>query len=99
MQVWVAHQNPKNPNPLILAAVFLLFSTGYTIFRQANLQKLQFRTDSSKPIWGSTPKSLKTARGTPLLLSGWWGIARKVNYTGDLLIAYSFAFGNKVLVF
>jgi hypothetical protein len=26
-----------------------------------------------------------------LLVSGWWGIARKINYTGDLCLAYSFA--------
>ncbi len=31
-------------------------------------------------------KSLPTARGTKLLISGWWGIARHINYLGDLLM-------------
>lgn len=30
-------------------------------------------------------KFLQTKRGTKLLTSGWWGAARKINYTGELL--------------
>jgi len=33
---------------------------------------------------------IKTENGKNLLVSGWWGIARKVNYTGDLVLAYSY---------
>lgn len=29
---------------------------------------------------------LHTARGTKLLTSGWWGMARKINYTGDWMM-------------
>ena len=31
-------------------------------------------------------KFLQTKRGTKLLTSGWWGAARKINYTGELLL-------------
>ena len=41
--------------------------------------------------WGelSNPKYLQTKRGTKLLISGWWGVARHINYFGDLLMAWS----------
>jgi hypothetical protein len=29
---------------------------------------------------------LTTARGSRLLVSGWWGAARKINYTGRIYI-------------
>ena len=32
---------------------------------------------------------MKTKRGTKLLVSGWWGMARKINYTGDWLMGLS----------
>ena len=32
---------------------------------------------------------LTTKRGTRLITSGWWGAARKINYTGDWLITLS----------
>lgn len=31
-------------------------------------------------------KTLPTARGTKLIASGWWGVARHINYTGDWLM-------------
>ena len=34
-------------------------------------------------------KYIETARGTRLLTSGFWGMARKINYTGDWLMGLS----------
>lgn len=64
-----------------LAALHML---GYWIFRQANSTKDAFRRDPS-----SVPhvRFLETARGTKLMISGWWGWARKINYTGDWLMS------------
>lgn len=63
-----------------LAGLHLL---GYWIFRRANSTKDVFRRDP-----GSVPhvKFLETARGTKLMISGWWGWARKINYTGDWMM-------------
>jgi len=69
------------------AAIIALNMTGYAIFRGANIQKHKFRKDPTHPIFGKKPDYIQTARGTPLLVSGWWGISRHMNYLGDLLMA------------
>jgi protein-S-isoprenylcysteine O-methyltransferase Ste14 len=74
--------------PVVAAAALIVVNfAGYYVFRDANLQKLRFRRDPSRPIWGKTPVAMDTARGTKLLLSGWWGLARHANYFGDLTMA------------
>jgi protein-S-isoprenylcysteine O-methyltransferase Ste14 len=61
--------------------------TGYYLFRSANIQKHRFRRDPQTVIWGKPARSLRTAQGALLLTSGWWGVARHINYLGDLLMA------------
>ena len=70
---------------LALSVIVLLHICGYLIFRGANGQKDAFRRD---PEGDSVKhlKYLKTKRGTKLLTSGWWGMARKINYTGDYIM-------------
>jgi Delta14-sterol reductase len=79
-------------------ALVLLNVAGYAIFRGANLQKHHFRKDPTRPVWGRPPEYIKTARGTLLLTSGWWGIARHMNYLGDLMMGLAWClvcgFGN-----
>lgn len=58
---------------------------GFSIFRGANGQKDQFRRDPTHPSV-SHIKTIDTKRGTKLMVTGWWGLARKINYTGDLLM-------------
>jgi protein-S-isoprenylcysteine O-methyltransferase Ste14 len=55
---------------------------GYCIFRGANSQKNAFRQDPSQPSVRHL-KSMPTERGTRLIISGWWGMARHINYLGD----------------
>jgi hypothetical protein len=31
-------------------------------------------------------KTLPTARGTKLIISGWWGMSRHINYFGDWIM-------------
>jgi len=66
--------------------IVFLNLVGYAIFRDANLQKHRFRKDPTRPIWGRPPRYIRTARGSLLLVSGWWGVARHMNYFGDLLM-------------
>jgi Delta14-sterol reductase len=60
--------------------------TGYAILRLSNIQKHRFRKDPLSLVWGKKPDYLTTAQGSLLLTSGWWGIARHMNYFGDLLM-------------
>ena len=62
---------------------------GYGLFRSANLQKHRFRRDPAALVWGRRPDYITTANGNLLLVSGWWGMARHLNYLGDLVMGLS----------
>lgn len=71
-----------------LAAILGVQLLGYSIFRGANSQKDAFRRNPDHASV-SHLKFMKTKRGTKLLTSGWWGMARKINYTGDYIMGLS----------
>lgn len=68
------------------AALTAFDLAGYAIFRGANLQKHRFRKSPEHKIWGRPPEFIQTDRGTKLLISGFWGLARHSNYLGDLMM-------------
>jgi len=85
-----------------LCGLIALNMAGYYIFRTANLQKHRFRSNALRPIWGRRPEFIQTARGSKLLVSGWWGIARHANYLGDLMMGLAWCLtcgGARVLTF
>jgi len=64
----------------------LLFAFGFWLFRGANEQKHRFRLDPGASIWGRPAEAL----GGRLLVSGFWGIGRHLNYTGEICIYLAF---------
>jgi protein-S-isoprenylcysteine O-methyltransferase Ste14 len=78
--------HPHDLSAAHAVALVLLNLTGYAIFRGANLQKHRFRRSHEATIWGKPPEFIQTQRGTKLLVSGFWGIARHSNYLGDLMM-------------
>ncbi|MEC8023188.1 MAG: DUF1295 domain-containing protein [Myxococcota bacterium] len=65
---------------------------GLYIFRVVNLQKHTFRSDPENArIWGKPVEYISTARGSKLLVSGFWGWSRHFNYVGDILMAISWS--------
>ncbi len=78
--------------------IFLLGLLAIWFNYQVDQQKEAFRTrgKSEVLIWGRKPEyvpvSYKTADGkqrkSELLISGWWGVARKINYTFELSAAF-----------
>ena len=61
------------------------------MFRSANAQKWRFKQDPEAVIWGEKAEAV----GGRLLISGWWGIGRHLNYTGEIgvYLALTFATG------
>ena len=74
-------------SPAATAGIVALNLAGYVLFRASNIQKHRFRRDPEAPLWGGLRSIIRTTAGSLLLTSGWWGIARHVNYLGDLLMA------------
>jgi hypothetical protein len=73
-------------SPLAIGGILGVKALGYLMFRGANSQKDIFRRDPTHPRVARL-RTLKTERGTQLIVSGWWGIARHINYFGDWLMA------------
>ncbi len=83
---WVlaAHDSIHWTTALLLTVLNLL---GLWIFRGSNTQKHRFKKDRNTTIWGRPARTI----GGRLLVSGWWGIGRKINYTGEIMVYTSFA--------
>ena len=76
--------HPVHLGPGNLAAVAAVFVLGVYVFRASNSEKYAFRSDPDQPRFAKATY-LQTRRGTRLLTSGWWGMARHINYFGDWL--------------
>lgn len=72
-----------------LLGVFSVQALGYWMFRSINNEKNRFRTDPKDPRIAHL-KYIETKAGSKLLISGWWGTARHINYLGDWLMSWSF---------
>lgn len=66
-----------------------VLGTGYYIFRSANSQKDRFRSKPDHPA-NAHLQSITTKSGSKLLVSGWWGAARHVNYLGDWTMSWAY---------
>jgi delta14-sterol reductase len=71
--------------PYETVALVILFAVGFVVFRGANQQKHDYKEHPERPIWGKTPETV----GGRLLVSGFWGIGRKLNYTGELMVYFA----------
>ncbi len=91
-------------HPVQLSVGYALFVLGFGlfgfwIFLSSNNQKDRFRRmDGQALVWGRLPQYIPAQyttrdgerRASKLLLSGWWGIGRHMNYTGDLMLSLAY---------
>ncbi|KAH6868327.1 ergosterol biosynthesis ERG4/ERG24 [Alternaria rosae] len=80
---------PVDLGPVGIAGVLAVQGIGYYIFRSVNNEKNRFRTDPNDPRVKHL-KCIETAAGSKLLISGWWGMARHINYLGDWFMSWSY---------
>ncbi|OAL35693.1 hypothetical protein AYO20_05074 [Fonsecaea nubica] len=73
-----------------IAGVLGVQGLGYYIFRGANNEKNRFRTNPNDPRV-SHLETITTESGSKLLVSGWWGYARHINYLGDWTMSWSYS--------
>ena len=80
---WWLLDDPRGPiGAGAFVGLFAMFGLGLWIFRGANAQKDRFKRDPNAKIWGRPAETV----GGRLLVSGWWGIGRKINYTGEIML-------------
>jgi delta14-sterol reductase len=77
--------NQQTPNWLLTLYVVLFF-TGWSLARGANMQKYFFKTNPEKSFLWIVPETISDGNKT-LLVNGFWGVSRHVNYLGEILMS------------
>ena len=79
--------------PVWIAAFSIALGiAGIALFRVANLQKHRFRTETTDlEIWGRPAEYIQTSQGNRLLVAGFWGWSRHMNYLGDWLLGLAWS--------
>ncbi|KAK9435902.1 delta(14)-sterol reductase [Metarhizium brunneum] len=90
MQTRYLSVHPLSLGPAGLAGTLSLIGLGFYIFRSANSQKNTFRTNPNDPSVAHL-KYIETNTGSKLLITGWWGIARHINYLGDWIQSWPYS--------
>ncbi|CAL8395582.1 unnamed protein product [Arctogadus glacialis] len=90
LQAYYLVEHPHGLAPPALLAILTLKLLGFYIFRQSNSQKNSFRRNPANASLANM-KSIPTATGKSLLVSGWWGVVRHPNYLGDLIMALAWS--------
>jgi protein-S-isoprenylcysteine O-methyltransferase Ste14 len=78
------------PNPhssiAVLVGAAIIFYVGWSLARGANMQKYAFKRDPGAKFLGIAPVAITDGK-RKLLVSGFWGISRHVNYLGEIVMA------------
>ena len=89
--LWAVAPLPDPGTPTALLVVYaLVFWAGWSLARGANMQKWFFKTAPHRAFLGIAPRVVTDGQRT-LLVSGFWGVSRHVNYLGEVLMATGIA--------
>ncbi|MYB35437.1 MAG: DUF1295 domain-containing protein [Gammaproteobacteria bacterium] len=83
---WYLVHAPDMLSPLAATLLVMLYVLGFWMFRGTNSQKHRFKSNPNIRIWGRPAQALDGR----LLVSGFWGFGRHMNYTGEILVYFSF---------
>ena len=85
--LWNTVDLPSAGTPTWLLVIYaLIFFSGWGLSRGANLQKYFFKKDPKDVFLGITPETITDGKRT-LLVNGFWGLSRHINYLGEILMA------------
>lgn len=86
--LWVTAELPAPETPVwLLVLSALVFFAGWTLARGANMQKYLFKRHPDRSFLGLIEPRVVADGEHALLCSGFWGIARHINYLGEILMA------------
>lgn len=89
--LWTTVDRPDpGTSRLWIAACVALFFAGWVLSRGSNVQKFRFKQDPTAPVLGLYPESI-TDGERRLLVNGFWGLSRHVNYLGETAMALAIA--------
>jgi delta14-sterol reductase len=77
--------NPQTPAYMLIIYALLFFAS-WSLARGANMQKYFFKKDPTKRFLGITPQTITDGNKT-LLVNGYWGLSRHINYLGEIGMA------------
>jgi delta14-sterol reductase len=90
--LWFTASQPNpHPSPFWLGASGALFLAGWALARGANLQKYRFKTQPEATSFGPWSQRALVDGDRRVLIGGFWGLSRHINYLGELLMASALA--------
>jgi protein-S-isoprenylcysteine O-methyltransferase Ste14 len=85
--LWSTVDLPDPETPVWLLVIYvLIFFAGWILARGANMQKYFFKRDPERVFLGIVPETITDGNNT-LLVNGFWGVSRHINYSGEILMA------------
>ena len=85
--LWSTADLPDPHTPFWLLLIYaVIFFTGWILSRGANLQKYYFKRNPDMAFLGIMPETITDGKNV-LLVNGFWGISRHINYSGEILMA------------
>jgi protein-S-isoprenylcysteine O-methyltransferase Ste14 len=89
--LWFTARLPNPDLPVWLTVLFgALFLCGWVLTRGSNMQKYFFKTAPHGKFLWITPKVLSDGEHS-LLVNGFWGVSRHINYLGEIIQAVAIA--------
>lgn len=82
---WLVH-SADTLSSFAAIMITALFVFGFWLFRGANQQKHRFKQNPEIRIWGHRARTLDGR----LLISGFWGLGRHLNYSGEICVYIAF---------
>ncbi|CAN5420078.1 hypothetical protein BH09ACT4_BH09ACT4_00100 [soil metagenome] len=89
--LWFTADLPNPGVPTWLTVLFAaLFLCGWVLTRGANMQKYFFKTAPDRKFLWITPQAMSDGNHS-ILVNGFWGASRHINYLGEILQAVAIA--------